>query len=67
MFVGFDKKDGSALYETQEAAIERARQMIQWGDDPDAKVMVHRKWVPLWIAHLVQETSLEWVGYKEAK
>lgn len=67
MFIGFDEKDGAALYDTQEAAIERARQMIQWGDDPDAKVMVHRKWVPLWIAHLVQETSLEWVGYKEAK
>lgn len=66
MFIGFDEKDGAALYDTQEAAIERARQMIQWGDDPDAKVMVHRKWVPLWIAHLVQETSLEWVGYKEA-
>ena len=67
MFIGFDEKDGAALYDTHEAAIERARQMIQWGDDPDAKVMVHREWVPLWIAHLVQETSLEWVGYKEAK
>jgi hypothetical protein len=65
MFVGFDEKDGAALYDSKEAAIERAKMLLEWDDDPDAKIMVHRKWVPLWIAHLFMETKLEWIGYSE--
>ena len=63
-FVGFDEKDGAALYDTKDAAIERAKQMQQWCD-PDAKILLHREWIPLWFAHLVQGTRLEWMGYKE--
>ena len=66
MFVGFDVKDGAALYDTQASAIERAKVMIQWSDDPNAKVMVHRTKIPLWLAHLVRGTPFEWIGYKEA-
>jgi hypothetical protein len=67
MFTGFDEKDGEPLYDTKEAAIERAKQMRQWGGDPDAKIMIHRKHVPLWFAHLVQETRLEFLAYSELK
>lgn len=65
MFVGLDPKDGAALYDTKQAAIERAKMLVSWGSDPDAKIMIHRKYVPLWLAHLVQETSLEFIGYKQ--
>jgi hypothetical protein len=65
MFVGFDEKDGAALYDTKEAAIERAKMMKEWGDDPDVRIMIHRTWLPLWFAHLVSETPLAWVAYKE--
>lgn len=64
-FSGFDEKDGEPLYDTKEAAIERARQIIAWGDDPDAKIRVHRKSVPLWFAHLVRDTWLYWLAYTE--
>ena len=65
MFVGLDTKDGAELYDTRDAAIERAKMMVQWGDDPEAKVMVHRTKIPLWLAHLVRGTRLEWIGYTE--
>ena len=64
MFVGFDEKDGAPLYDSKEAAIERAKMMVKW-TDPDAKIIVHREYIPLWLAHLVRETPFEWVGYKE--
>lgn len=66
-FIGFDEKDGAALYDTKEAAIERVKQMIAWGDDPDCKILVHRKRVPLWFAHLVSETWFWWLAYTEVK
>ena len=66
MFKGLDKKDGAELYDTMDEAIARAKMIIQWKDS-DTIIMVHRTWVPLWIAHLVQETPLEWVAYKESK
>jgi hypothetical protein len=65
-FTGFDV-DGSALYDTKEAAIERAKMLKAWDSDPDTKIMVHRKRVPLWFAHLVRETCFEWLAYKELK
>lgn len=62
-FVGFDEEDGAPLYDTKEAAIERAKQMKTWGDDPKAQIWVHRKSIPLWFAHLVQETWLVRLAY----
>jgi hypothetical protein len=67
MFVGFDEKDGAALFDMREAAIERAKQMKVWGDDPDAEVWVHREWLPLWFAHLVRDTPLRRLAYTEVK
>ena len=64
MFVGFDEKDGAPLYDSKEAAIERAKMIQKW-HDPDARIIVHREYIPLWLAHLVRETPFEWVGYKE--
>jgi len=66
MFVGFDPEDGAPLYDTKEAAIERARQMIQWGDDPEAKIMLRRSWIPRWLARFVRGTQFDWIGYFEA-
>ena len=66
-FKGFDPKDGEPLYDTKEAAIERAKQMMAWGGDPDAKILVHRKGVPLWFAHLVAETWFWRLAYTEYK
>ena len=65
MFTGFSEKDGAALYDTKEAAIERAKMMRQWDNNPTAAIMVHRKRIPLWLAHLVRETPLEWIGYRK--
>jgi len=62
-FTGFDEKDGAPLYDTKEAAIERAKQMIAWSEDLETTVFVHRKSVPLWLAHLVRETPLQWLAY----
>lgn len=62
-FLGFDEKDGSALYDTKEAAITRAKQMKEWCGDPEVEIWIHRTWVPLWLCHLVRETSLQWIGY----
>ncbi len=66
-FAGFDPKDGAPLYDTKEAAIERAKQMVAWGGDPDAKVLVHRKGVPLWFAHWVRDTWFWWLAYTKYK
>ena len=66
-FKGFDPKDGEPLYDTKEAAIERAKQMKVWGGDPDTKILVHRKGVPLWFAHLVAKTWFWRLAYTEWK
>jgi len=65
MFTGFSKEDSEALYDTKESAIERAKMMKTWQNDPDAKILIHRERVPLWFAHLVSETPLWWLGYTE--
>ncbi len=67
MFKGFDPSDGIALYDTKESAIERARMLKKWGPDPDSKIMIHRKKIPLWFAHLVQGTWFEKLAYEELK
>ncbi len=41
-FKGFDPEDGAPLYDTKEAAIERAKQLVTWGGDPDVKILVQR-------------------------
>lgn len=64
-FVGFTE-DGEATYDTQEAAIERAKMIREWSKEP-MKIFVHRKWVPLWFAHLVQNTRLDFLAYKEVE
>lgn len=66
-FTGFDKKDGAALFDTKESAIERAKILKAWDSDPGTKIFVHRKRVPLWLAHLLQETPLQWLAYSELK
>lgn len=65
MFIGFDEKDGAALYDSKESAIERAKILRAWGSDPDVKILVHREEIPLWLAHLVRGTWFQWIGYKE--
>lgn len=65
MFKGLDT-DGAELYDTKEAAIERARMLVEW-NDPTAKIMIHRRGVPLWFAHLVQGTWFECLAYSENK
>lgn len=65
MFIGFAEKDDAPLYDTKVSAIERARMMVLWGDDPDMKIMVHREWMPLWLAHLFKGTPLQWLAYYE--
>ena len=66
-FKGFDPKDGAPMYDTKESAIERAKQLVTWGGHPDAKILVHRKSVPLWFAHLVAETWFWRLAYTEWK
>jgi|HubBroStandDraft_3_1064219.scaffolds.fasta_scaffold2595296_1 hypothetical protein len=66
-FVGFDPKDGEPLYDTKEAAIERAKMMKKWDNDPDAKILVHKKGIPLWFAHLVQDTWFRGLAYTELR
>jgi len=66
-FSGFSEEDGEPTYDTKEAAIERARQMIAWQGEPGDVIFVHRKNVPLWFAHLVRETPLQWLAYTELK
>jgi len=65
MFVGFSEKDGEALYDSEESAIERAKAMRTW-DCSDAKVMVQRyKWMPSWFIHLFRDTRFEILVYIE--
>ena len=52
-------------YETKEEAIERAKMIRAWSVDPDARIMVHRNWLPLWFAHLVRGTWFQWIAYTE--
>lgn len=40
-------ENGEHTYDTKDAAIERAKQMRKWDNNPDAKIMVQRyKWMP---------------------
>lgn len=64
-FKGFSEEDGEPLYDTREDAIVRAKQMREWDNAPTSKIMIHRKKIPLWLAHLVQNTPLDWIGYSE--
>ena len=64
-FKGFDEKDGEPLYDTLESALERAKMLRAWDGDPDAKIFVQRKRVPLWFVHLVRGTWLHRLAYKE--
>lgn len=66
-FTGLDPKDGEPLYDTLDSAIERAKMMKAWDPDPNTKIFIHRKRVPLWFAHLVRETPLQWLAYMEAE
>jgi hypothetical protein len=66
MFSGWNK-DGEALYDTKQSAIERAVQMKIWDDEPDTAIMIHRQRIPLWFAHLVRETWFERLAYYEYK
>jgi hypothetical protein len=64
MFTGFDPIDGEPLYDTKEAALERAKQMIAWNPDLDgATIWVHKNGVPLWFAHLVRDTWFRRLAY----
>jgi hypothetical protein len=64
MFTGFDPTDGEPLYDTKEAALERAKQMISWNPSPEGDtIWVHRKGVPLWFAHLVRDTWFRRLAY----
>jgi hypothetical protein len=67
MFTGFDEEDGAPLYDTKESAIERAKMLKAWDPDPDAKIFVHRKGVPLWFAHLVLDTPFQFLAYTELR
>lgn len=64
-FVCFDP-NGAAVYDTEEAAIERARQIaaFEWSE---ALIWVQRKYVPLWLAHLLRDTPLGFLAYREVK
>lgn len=68
MFTGWDD-DGSALYDTKESAIERAKTLKKWDKDPSTKIFIQRDWTSSvwlsWFAHLVRETPLQWLAYKE--
>lgn len=63
MFVGFDN-DGEARYDSKEAAIERAKQIAQFKGYAGTDIVIQRAHVPLWFAHLVRETWLEWLAYE---
>ena len=66
-FTGIDPKDGAPLFDTKEAAIERAKMLKAWDADPDTKILIHIKSVPLWFAHLVRDTPLWFLAYTELK
>lgn len=67
MFIGFDE-DGTALYDTKEAAIERAKQLVEHGGDPDAIIYVYREHIPRWFRDLVQGIPvLQLLAYKRLK
>lgn len=65
MFTGFDPNDGAPLFDTQEAATERAKMLKAWDADDDTRIFIHIKGVPLWFAHLVRDTSFWWLAYTE--
>jgi len=66
-FKGFDPKDGTPLYDSLESAIERAKQLCTWDNNPDAKIFIPRLWVPTRIRHFFQNTWFDWICYKELK
>jgi hypothetical protein len=60
-FIGFDK-NGEALYDTKDAAIERALMMAKFRNFK-GKILIQRN-VPMWFAHLVKGTIFEKLGYR---
>lgn len=63
-FSGFNE-DGEPCYDSKEAAIERARQMAAFEGEPDQPIFIQRDWAPLWLAHLLQGTFLEFLCYEK--
>lgn len=61
MFLGF--QDGEERYDTQEAAIERAK-MLARHQQKNLQIMIQKENVPLWFARLVRETWFEWLAYE---
>lgn len=61
-------ENGEPTYDTKDAAIERAKQMRKWDNNPDAKIMVQKyKWMPSWFMHIFKDTCLEKLVYYEVK
>lgn len=54
--------------DTKEACIARVKQMQQYQEElRDYAVMIQRDRCPNWLAHLVRETPLEFIGYYALK
>lgn len=66
MFSGFDE-DGSACYNSKEAALERAKMIQAWNPEIKYLIFTQRDNVPLWFAHLVRGTMFEFLAYRELK
>ena len=64
MFVGFNK-NGEDLYDTKEAAIDRAKMLIAHNGPAD--ILVQKEEIPLWFAHLVKGTWFERFAYYRIK
>lgn len=60
-FIGFSE-DGEARYDSEESAIERAKQMAAF--DGDSTIFVQRKYAPLWLARLLRGSFLEFIAYR---
>lgn len=63
-FQGFDD-DGSELYDTKEAAIERSMMLARFHGHKSIAVM--KQWAPLWMAHLSKGTWFEKLFYDDVK
>lgn len=64
-FSGFND-GGEALYDTKDAAIERAKMMHAWDGNTNGKIMVQKN-IPLWFDHLIKGTWFERLAYYELK
>lgn len=65
-FSGFDE-EGNPKFDTKEDCIAWSREHLRLEGDPDAIIMIQRDWAPLWFAHLVQMTPLEFLAWYEEK